>query len=86
MLARPSEDIDAALERLGEAALEWKLDGARVQLHEDGDEVRVYSRRLNDVTAAVPELVEVARVLQRPLWSTTVRAETPDGWPVPCAS
>jgi len=63
MLASPADDLDAALEKLGEAALEYKLDGARVQLHKSGDEVRVFSRRMNDVTVAVPELVEVARAL-----------------------
>ncbi|HET7498979.1 MAG TPA: ATP-dependent DNA ligase [Candidatus Eisenbacteria bacterium] len=63
MLASPADDLDAALERLGEAALEYKLDGARVQLHKSGEEVRVFSRRMNDVTVAVPELVEAARAL-----------------------
>jgi DNA ligase-1 len=44
-------------------ALEYKLDGARVQIHRDADEVRVFTRQLNDVTASVPELVEAARML-----------------------
>ena len=57
MLAQPAEDIRAALGQLGEAALEWKLDGARVQVHKAGAEVRVYTRNLNDVTPAVPEIV-----------------------------
>jgi DNA ligase-1 len=61
MLAQPAADLDAALGRLGQAALEYKLDGARVQLHKRGEEVRVYSRQLRDVSAAVPELVEAAR-------------------------
>jgi DNA ligase-1 len=61
MLADSAEDERAALATLGEAALEFKLDGARVQVHKSGDEVRVYSRRLNDVTVAVPELVEAVR-------------------------
>jgi DNA ligase 1 len=61
MLAGSAEDVSAALAELGEAALEYKLDGARVQIHRRGDEVRIYSRRLNEVTAAVPELVEAAR-------------------------
>ncbi len=58
MLARPAEDIGDALEQLGEAALEWKLDGARVQVHKSGADVRVFSRNLNDVTSSVPEIVE----------------------------
>ena len=52
MLAQPAEDIADALAQLGTAAFEWKLDGARVQVHKAGDEVRVYTRNLNDVTAA----------------------------------
>ena len=63
MLAQPAEDIGDALARLGTAALEWKLDGARVQVHKAGDDVRVYTRNLNDVTAAVPEIVEAVRVV-----------------------
>ena len=63
MLAQPAEDLPEALERLGEASLEWKLDGARVQVHKDGDQVAVFSRRLNEVTPAVPELVEAVRLL-----------------------
>src|SRR5262245_16403249 len=60
MLAQPAEDLAEALARLGVAGLEYKLDGARVQVHRSGTEVRVYSRRLNEVTAAVPELVQAA--------------------------
>jgi ATP-dependent DNA ligase I len=61
MLAGSAGDVAEALSELGEAAVEWKLDGARVQIHRQGDEVRVYSRRLNEVTSAVPELVAAAR-------------------------
>jgi DNA ligase-1 len=63
MLAAPAEDPDEALAELGEARLEWKLDGVRVQVHRDGGEVRVFSRGLQDVTASVPEVVELARAL-----------------------
>jgi DNA ligase-1 len=63
MLATPCDGIDDALARLGEAALEHKLDGARVQVHKDGDEVRVFTRGLLDVTANVPEAVAAARAL-----------------------
>ena len=63
MLAQPAEDIADAIGRLGTAALEWKLDGARVQVHKSGDDVRVFTRNLNDVTAAVPEIVEAVRAL-----------------------
>ena len=63
MLAQPAEDMDAALEALGEAQLEYKLDGARVQIHRVDDEVRIFSRALNDVTASLPEVVETVRAL-----------------------
>jgi DNA ligase-1 len=63
MLAQTAGDPSEALERLGEAALELKLDGARVQVHKAGGEVQVYSRRGNEVTVAVPELVEAIQAL-----------------------
>jgi DNA ligase-1 len=85
MLAGSADDETAALSELGEAALEWKLDGARVQIHKAGDVVRVYSRALNDVTSAVPEVVEMARAL--PAKEIVVEGEVialqPDGRPYP---
>jgi DNA ligase-1 len=63
MLASPADDVEAALERLGEAAFEYKVDGARIQVHRAGDEVRVFTRQLQDVTERVPEIVEWARGL-----------------------
>jgi DNA ligase-1 len=63
MLAQSAADSGEALQKLGAAAFEYKLDGARVQVHREGDEVRVFTRALNDVTAAVPELVEAVRAL-----------------------
>jgi DNA ligase 1 len=63
MLAQSADDAPEALALIGEAALEYKMDGARVQVHKSGDDVRVYSRSLNDVTQAVPEIVEVTRAL-----------------------
>jgi DNA ligase-1 len=63
MLASAAEDIDAALDRLGSAAFEYKLDGARIQVHKGGDEVRLFTRQLQDVTGRLPEVVEWARRL-----------------------
>jgi DNA ligase-1 len=63
MLASPADDVEDAIERLGTAAFELKLDGARIQVHKGGDEVRVFSRSLRDVTHAVPEAVASARAL-----------------------
>src|SRR5690606_20616339 len=57
MLASPAADIGSALGDLGEAAFEYKLDGARVQIHKGGAGTRLYSRSGRDVTASVPEIV-----------------------------
>jgi DNA ligase-1 len=57
MLAQPADDIAEALRQIPAAAVEWKLDGARVQVHKRGDEVRLYTRTGNEVTAAAPEIV-----------------------------
>ena len=85
MLASPAGDVSEALERLGEAAFELKLDGARVQVHKAGEEVRVFSRRGNDVTPAVPELVETVQALpaRQLLLDGEVIALRPDGAPLP---
>ena len=65
MLAQTADSLDDVFERLDHAAqpliLDWKMDGARVQVHKDGDDVAVFSRRLNDVSASVPEVVEAVR-------------------------
>ncbi|HEV8652912.1 MAG TPA: ATP-dependent DNA ligase [Actinomycetes bacterium] len=63
MLAQTAESVDVALERIRPAALEWKLDGGRVQIHRADSEVRVFTRTLDDITARVPELVETALAL-----------------------
>ncbi len=57
MLAQPAESVEEAVDALGRAVLDVKMDGARVQVHKEGGEVRVFSRRLHDVTASVPEVV-----------------------------
>jgi DNA ligase-1 len=63
MLAQPAEDVEDALSQLGQAALEWKLDGVRVQAHKSGDQVRIFTRGLNEITPAVPEIVEAVRAV-----------------------
>src|SRR6516164_2145427 len=63
MLADSAADVSEALASLGEASFEYKLDGARIQVHKQDDEVRVFSRNLRDVTVAVPEVVAVARAM-----------------------
>ncbi|MDQ2777273.1 MAG: ATP-dependent DNA ligase [Acidobacteriota bacterium] len=63
MLAQSAEDVAGAIDELGEAALEYKFDGARVQVHKSGDQVAVFSRSMNDVSAAVPEVVHAVRAM-----------------------
>ena len=58
MLAQAASGVGEALAAFGTAAFEWKLDGARVQVHKDGDDVRIFTRNRNDVTASAPEIVE----------------------------
>ncbi|WP_348789337.1 ATP-dependent DNA ligase [Leifsonia sp. NPDC080035] len=61
MLAASAPTASAALETTGRASVEYKLDGARIQVHRNGDEVWVFTRNLADITHRVPEVVEVVR-------------------------
>jgi DNA ligase-1 len=63
MLAQTATGVSEALERVERAVVEWKLDGARLQVHRRDDEVRAYTRSLADVTERVPEVVEAVRDL-----------------------
>jgi DNA ligase 1 len=64
MLASPADTLDSALGDLApDAVVEFKLDGARIQVHRDGDDVRIWTRTLRDITPSVPELVELVRGL-----------------------
>nr|WP_311132072.1 ATP-dependent DNA ligase [Nonomuraea gerenzanensis]SBO99495.1 ATP-dependent DNA ligase [Nonomuraea gerenzanensis] len=86
MLAGSAPNVAAALEKAGvPAALEWKLDGVRVQAHRSGPEVRVFTRTLDDITPQVPELVEA--VLEMPSGDLVLDGEVialrPDGRPHP---
>ncbi len=62
MLAQTADALDEVIkEHDGETAFEYKLDGARVQIHKFKDTVRIYSRRLTDVTGSFPEIVRLSR-------------------------
>ncbi len=63
MLAQTADNVADALERVGPAAVEWKLDGARIQVHRVGSEVRVFTRNLADITDRVPEIVDTILTL-----------------------
>ncbi|WCN29456.1 ATP-dependent DNA ligase [Thermococcus kodakarensis] len=67
MLAQNAASVkDALIEMGGEAAFEIKYDGARVQVHKDGDKVIVYSRRLENVTRSIPEVIEAIKAALKP--------------------
>jgi DNA ligase 1 len=85
MLAQSAEDASEALAQLGKAGFEDKLDGARIQVHKEGSEVRVFTRRLNDVTPAVPEIVAAVRDLGAPslILDGEALAFAADGRPAP---
>ena len=85
MLAGTAPAVADALEKTGPAAVEWKLDGARVQVHRDGEDVAVFTRTLDDVTARVPEVVAAARALPatRLVLDGEAIALQPDGRPHP---
>jgi DNA ligase-1 len=63
MLASTADGVEEALERMGSAIFEYKFDGGRVQVHKEGERVRVYTRRLNDETDALPEIADWVRAL-----------------------
>ncbi|MFF1572288.1 ATP-dependent DNA ligase [Leifsonia sp. NPDC058292] len=63
MLASSATSAASALDTTGMASVEFKLDGARIQVHRRGDDVRVFTRSLADITHRVPEVVEVVRRL-----------------------
>ncbi len=63
MLASTASTVTDAIALTGEASVEYKLDGARIQVHRTGDDVRIYTRSLADITHRVPEIVEIVRAL-----------------------
>src|SRR2546421_3328206 len=86
MLADMAEDLDEVLAvHGGMTAIEYKLDGARIQIHRKGDAVKIFSRRLSDVTSSLPELVATAKGLPASefLLEGEVVAVDRDGKPLP---
>ncbi len=63
MLAQTADDITSALGRFGRASIEWKLDGARIQAHRAGGDVRLFTRNLADITDRIPEIAAAVREL-----------------------
>jgi ATP-dependent DNA ligase I len=73
MLASPAESVADAIGSFERASVEWKLDGIRVQIHRREDEVRIYTRNLNDITEALPGVVEA--VLRLPVREAVLDGE-----------
>jgi DNA ligase 1 len=63
MLASTAESVADAMEGFERSSVEWKLDGIRIQIHRRGDEVRIYTRNLNDITHVLPGIVDAVRAL-----------------------
>jgi DNA ligase-1 len=87
MLAQMADGVaDALREHGGKTAFEYKLDGARVQIHKLGDDVRIFSRRLTDVTQSLPEIVEIVRrniKAKEVIFEGEVIAIDDSGYPIP---
>ena len=87
MLAQMADNVAEALkEHDGETALEYKYDGARVQIHKQGNAVRIFSRRLTDVTESLPEIVETAKkniAAKEAILEGEVVAVDNHGFPIP---
>jgi DNA ligase-1 len=85
MLASSAKSVAEALAKTGPAGVEWKLDGIRAQIHKRGNDIRILTRSLDDITDRVPEVVELIRSL--PVGSAILDGELvalhPDGRPKP---
>ncbi len=85
MLAQTTEDAAAGLDRFSPAIAETKLDGARVQVHKDGDQIEAYTRNLRAITGAIPEVIDAVRRFDadRLILDGEVIALREDGRPYP---
>ena len=85
MLADSADDVAEGMQTAGggKVAIEWKLDGARIQVHRGGDRVAIYTRNLNEVTGRLPEIVEFVQGLdvRELILDGEVIALMPDGRP-----
>ena len=63
MLASTAPDVEAAVARTGPAAVEWKLDGARIQVHRSPAGIAIFTRTLDEVTGRLPEIVSAVSAL-----------------------
>ncbi len=85
MLASTATEVSAAMATFAVASVEWKLDGARVQIHRAGNNVHIFTRNLNDITERLPHVVEFVRALpcERVVLDGEVLGLDLDGRPLP---
>ena len=85
MLAGSAKSVAQALAKTGPAGVEWKLDGIRAQIHKQGNDIRVLTRSLDDITDRVPEVVELISLLPvtNAIFDGELIALHPDGRPKP---
>ncbi len=87
MLAQSADDVEDAFGKMGDArfALEYKFDGARVQIHKRGDEIKLFSRQLSDITSSLPEIAGACRAIRanEAILEGEVIALTAEGKPRP---
>ncbi len=86
MLAQVAESKEAAIEEMGEVAIEWKYDGARMQIHKMDGEVQLYSRKLENITKSLPDIVNLIKkdvTFKRAILDGEVIAIGEDGKPRP---
>lgn len=85
MLANTAEKEEDPLIRWGKVACEFKIDGARIQIHKEREDVRVFTRNLKEVTESIPEIIELARglPLNQAIFEGEIFAIKPDGRPMP---
>ena len=74
MLASTASTVVEAITTVGEASVEYKLDGARIQVHRSGDDVRIFTRNLADITHRLPEIVDIVRAM--PVHDVVLDGET----------
>ena len=84
MLAQVAESVDSAVKEMGKVAVEWKFDGTRVQIHWGNGKVTIFSRRLENVTRALPDIVEeVKRAVREGVILDGEAVAIKDGKPMP---
>ncbi len=87
MLGLAAKNIEEVVKEFGTIAAEWKMDGMRTQIHKKGNDIWIYTRRLEDVTKQFPDIVELAKKCLRPkeciVEGETLGIDIKTGYPIP---